>query len=137
MSSPEPLDQQPVFRRQLVIAALGVVFGDIGTSPLYAMRACLTAGGSNDVNPATVYGVLSLIFWALALTISAKYMAIVLRSDNRGEGGVLALTALVGVERPGSAAFVVAILGLAGCALFYGDGSITPAVTVLSAIEGL
>ncbi|MGH8263097.1 MAG: potassium transporter Kup, partial [Steroidobacteraceae bacterium] len=137
MSSPEPLHQQPVFRRQLVIAALGVVFGDIGTSPLYAMRACLTAGGSNEVNPATVYGVLSLIFWALALTISAKYMAIVLRSDNRGEGGVLALTALVGVERPGSTALLVAILGLAGCALFYGDGSITPAVTVLSAIEGL
>lgn len=137
MSAPESLHEQPVFRYRLVIAAVGVVFGDIGTSPLYAMRACFTASGSNVVDPLTVYGVLSLIFWALALTISAKYMAIVLRSDNRGEGGVLALTALVGSERPMTAPFLVAVLGLAGCALFYGDGSITPAVTVLSAIEGL
>src|SRR5882672_2266567 len=137
MSALEPLHEQPVFHRRLVIAAVGVVFGDIGTSPLYAMRACLTAGGTSEVDPVTVYGVLSLIFWALALTISAKYMAIVLRSDNRGEGGVLALTALVSSERPLTAPVLVAILGLAGCALFYGDGSITPAVTVLSAVEGL
>ncbi len=137
MSATEPLHEQPVFHRRLVIAAVGVVFGDIGTSPLYTLRACLTAGGSNEVDPVTVYGVLSLIFWALALTISAKYMAIVLRSDNRGEGGVLALTALVGSERPMTAPLLVVIIGVAGCALFYGDGSITPAVTVLSAIEGL
>jgi KUP system potassium uptake protein len=137
MHEPEAAAQQPVFRHRLVIAAIGVVFGDIGTSPLYAMRACLTAGGNTVVNPETVYGVLSLIFWALALTISAKYMAIVLRSDNRGEGGVLALTALVGSERPMLAPGLVAILGIVGCSLFYGDGSITPAVTVLGAIEGL
>jgi KUP system potassium uptake protein len=137
MSDPEAAAQHPVFRYRLVVAAVGVVFGDIGTSPLYAMRACLTAGGNTVVNPETVYGVLSLIFWALALTISAKYMAIVLRTDNRGEGGVLALTALVGSERPMTAPVLVGMLGLAGCALFYGDGSITPAVTVLGAIEGL
>jgi KUP system potassium uptake protein len=137
MADPETAAQHPVFRYRLVIAAVGVVFGDIGTSPLYAMRACLTAGGNTVVNPETVYGVLSLIFWALALTISAKYMAFVLRSDNRGEGGVLALMALVSSERPMTAPVLVSMLGLAGCALFYGDGSITPAVTVLGAIEGL
>ena len=121
----------------LALAALGVVFGDIGTSPLYALRACLTAGGSSSTDAAAVLGVLSLIFWALALTITAKYLTIVLRTDNRGEGGVLALTALVGMEGPRRYAGLVSGLGLAGCALFYGDGFITPAVTVLGAIEGL
>jgi KUP system potassium uptake protein len=121
----------------LALAALGVVFGDIGTSPLYALRACLRAGGSMQVNSNSVLGVLSLIFWALALTITAKYLTIILRTDNRGEGGVLALTALVGMEGPRRYAGAVSVLGLAGCALFYGDGFITPAVTVLGAIEGL
>ena len=137
MSEPEPVHTPPPLRMQLVVAAVGVVFGDIGTSPLYTMRACLTAGGNSVVNPETVLGILSLIFWALALTISVKYMGVVLRTDNRGEGGVLALTALVGSERPLTAPVLVAALGLAGCALFYGDGSITPAVTVLGAVEGL
>jgi KUP system potassium uptake protein len=137
MSDPEPVHTPPPLRLQLVVAAVGVVFGDIGTSPLYTMRACLTEGGSNVVNPESVLGILSLIFWALALTISVKYMGVVLRTDNRGEGGVLALTALVGSERPLTAPVLVGALGLAGCALFYGDGSITPAVTVLGAIEGL
>lgn len=121
----------------MAVAALGVVFGDIGTSPLYALRACLTAGGSSNTDAASIFGVLSLIFWALALTITAKYLTIILRTDNRGEGGVLALTALVGMEGPRRYAGVVSVLGLAGCALFYGDGIITPAVTVLGAIEGL
>jgi KUP system potassium uptake protein len=137
VSAEEPVHTPPPLRLQLVVAAVGIVFGDIGTSPLYTMRACLTAGGSNVVNPETVLGILSLIFWALLLTISVKYMGVVLRTDNRGEGGVLALTALVGSERPLTAPVLVAALGLAGCALFYGDGSITPAVTVLGAIEGL
>ena len=121
----------------LALSALGVVFGDIGTSPLYTLKACLTAGGTAELQPNAVLGVLSLIFWALALTVTVKYLLIVLRTDNRGEGGVLALTALVVSESPRRYAGVVAALGMAGCALFYGDGFITPAVTVLGAFEGL
>ncbi len=124
-------------RPDLALAALGVVFGDIGTSPLYALRACLTAGGSSNVSSAAVLGVLSLIFWALALTITAKYLLIILRNDNDGEGGVLALTALASTETSSRYRALIPLLGLAGCALFYGDGVITPAVTVLSAVEGL
>jgi len=127
----------PRTRGAVALGALGVVFGDIGTSPMYAMRACLTAGGAARVDAPAVLGVLSLIFWALALTITVKYMLIILRNDNRGEGGVLALTALAGSESPRRRAGLIAGFGLAGCALFYGDGIITPAVTVLSAVEGL
>jgi len=134
---PEIVQQRPPLRYPMVVAALGVVFGDIGTSPLYSMHACLTPSDGVPVNPETVLGVLSLIFWALTLTVSAKYMAIVLRADNKGEGGVLALMALVASERPFVAPVLIAALGVAGCALFYGDGAITPAVTVLGAIEGL
>ena len=121
----------------LGLGALGVVFGDIGTSPLYTLRACLTAGGGTETDANAVLGVLSLIFWALALTVTVKYLLIVLRTDNRGEGGVLALTALMISEGPRRYAGIVAAAGMAGCALFYGDGIITPAVTVLGAIEGL
>jgi len=137
VAEPEVIAQRPALRTSMVLAALGVVFGDIGTSPLYAMRACLTHGSGVDVTPENVLGVLSLIFWALALTISVKYMMIVLRADNRGEGGVLALMALVTSERPFLAPTLVSVLAVAGCALFYGDGSITPAITVLGAVEGL
>jgi KUP system potassium uptake protein len=119
------------------IAALGIVFGDIGTSPLYAFRACFDAVSGVTVNEASVYGVLSLIFWALALVITVKYVSIVLRADNDGEGGVLALTTLVLRERRPEHAGAIAFIGLAGCALFYGDAVITPAVTVLGAVEGL
>ena len=121
----------------LTIAALGIVFGDIGTSPLYAFRACFAAVSGVSVDQASVYGVLSLIFWALAMVITVKYVSIVLRADNDGEGGVLALTTLVLRERRPEHAGAVAFIGLAGCALFYGDGVITPAVTVLGAVEGL
>ena len=121
----------------LTIAALGVVFGDIGTSPLYAFRACFAAVSGVSVDQASVYGVLSLIFWALAMVITVKYVSIVLRADNEGEGGVLALTTLVLRERRPEHAAAIAFIGLAGCALFYGDGVITPAVTVLGAVEGL
>ncbi len=124
-------------RPGLALAALGVVFGDIGTSPLYTLRACLTAGGSSNVSSVAILGVLSLIFWALALTITAKYLLIILRNDNDGEGGVLALTALASSESSSRYRSMIPILGLAGCALFYGDGIITPAVTVLGAVEGL
>ncbi len=123
----------------LTVGALGVVFGDIGTSPLYALRECFTGHHPIPPSPANVLGILSLIFWALVLTISIKYLGIVLRADNRGEGGILALMALL---RPpsGSGAsrhVVLVALGLFGAALLYGDSIITPAITVLSAVEGL
>nr|NDG07207.1 potassium transporter Kup [Oxalobacteraceae bacterium] len=120
----------------LVIGAVGIVFGDVGTSPLYALRAVLSTGLSPSSLP-DILGVLSLIFWAIAWVVGLKYVAIVLRADNEGEGGVLALTQLT----LGSASFklagVLSLMGLAGCALFFGDGVITPAISVLSAVEGL
>jgi KUP system potassium uptake protein len=121
----------------LSVAAVGVVFGDIGTSPLYSLRACFEGLGAGSVNTLNVLGVLSLIFWSLTLVISIKYVSIILRADNKGEGGVLALMSLVLSENPHRAPKLIAILGLIGCALFYGDGVITPAVTVLGAVEGL
>src|SRR5689334_3191077 len=121
----------------LSVGAIGVVFGDIGTSPLYALRACFSDIAGVTVTHQSVLGVLSLIFWSLALVISVKYVGIILREDNNGEGGVLALTTRVLNERPLRATAAIAVLGLIGCALFYGDGVITPAVTVLGAIEGL
>jgi KUP system potassium uptake protein len=122
---------------KLALGALGVVFGDIGTSPLYALRATINASGDAASDPVVVLGVLSLIFWAILLVVTLKYVAIVLRTDNRGEGGVLALTALVVTEGRVARPALIAAFGLMGCALFYGDGALTPAVTVLGAIEGL
>jgi KUP system potassium uptake protein len=121
----------------LSIAAMGVVFGDIGTSPLYALRACFSDVGGVTVTHTSVLGILSLIFWSLLLVISVKYVSIILRADNDGEGGVLALTSRVLNERPLRGTAAIATVGLIGCALFYGDGVITPAVTVLGAIEGV
>ena len=128
--------------RQLValsVGALGVVFGDIGTSPLYSVRECLHGEHGIGVFPDTVLGVLSLIFWALTLIISIKYVGYVLRADNQGEGGILALMALVtsvpGLKKNTTRAAVM--LGLFGAALLFGDGVITPAISVLSAVEGL
>ncbi len=122
----------------VVLATLGVVYGDIGTSPLYALRECFY--GSHSVTPThdNVLGVLSLIIYSLVLVISIKYIALVLRADNHGEGGILALTALI-PARPESSARIptLVLLGLFGAALLYGDGMITPAITVLGAIEGL
>jgi KUP system potassium uptake protein len=124
---------------RLSLAALGVVYGDIGTSPLYALRECFT--GEHGVAPtqANVLGVLSLTFWSLVVVVSVKYLVFVMRADNQGEGGILALTALVQPERTdqrGERGRLVA-LGLFGAALLYGDGMITPAISVLSAVEGL
>jgi len=122
----------------LTLAALGVVFGDIGTSPLYALRESFYGSHAVPVTPANVLGVLSLIFWALVLVISIKYVTFVMRADNQGEGGILALMALVPADYRGPNSRGVLIgLGLFGSALLYGDGMITPAITVLSAIEGL
>jgi KUP system potassium uptake protein len=119
----------------LCLASLGIVYGDIGTSPLYAMRECFY--GQHAVAPthANVLGVLSLILWSLILIISVKYLILILRADNRGEGGILALATLVhDVLRRGKLFF---LLGLFGAALLYADGMITPAISVLSAVEGL
>src|SRR4051812_31396246 len=123
----------------LAVAALGVVFGDIGTSPLYAVRECLHGAHGLPTSPANILGVLSLIFWALMLVISVKYVAYVLRADNNGEGGILALTALAtgGSQLDERARRVGLVLGLFGASLLVGDGIITPAISVLSAVEGL
>jgi KUP system potassium uptake protein len=118
----------------LSLGALGVVFGDIGTSPLYALRECFRAEHGLAPTPANVLGLLSLIIWSLVLVVSVKYVAFVMRADNRGEGGILALLALTS-PRVRSTATVT--LGLFGAALLYGDGVITPAISVLAAVEGI
>lgn len=121
------------------LAVLGVVYGDIGTSPIYAFRECFDTRTGIATTPANVLGVLSLITWALLIVVSVKYLAYVMRADNRGEGGILALVSLLnpwsGPEE--SHRGVLAALGLFGAALLYGDGMITPAISVLSAVEGL
>lgn len=125
-------------RVKLALAALGIVYGDIGTSPLYAMRECFHASHGMPLTPANVLGVLSLIFWSLLLIVSIKYVAYVLRADNKGEGGVLALMALASSGVRGTRERSVLFgLGILGAALLYGDGVITPAISVLSAVEGL
>jgi KUP system potassium uptake protein len=122
----------------LSIAALGVVYGDIGTSPLYALRECFHEAHGMAVTPANVHGVLSLIFWSLALIVSVKYLLFVLRADNEGEGGILALMTLASSKmRSPRRRVIAATLGLFGSALLYGDGAITPAISVISAVEGL
>jgi len=121
----------------LILSALGVVFGDIGTSPLYALRECFDGVHAIPVTPANIFGVLSLIFWALIITVSIKYVLFVMRADNEGEGGILALVALVRGRTVGSYRIVLISIGLFGAALLYGDGMITPAISVLSAVEGL
>src|ERR1700719_4330022 len=121
----------------MALAALGVVFGDIGTSPLYAMSACFVGPGI-AVTPEHVLGVLSLIFWSLVLVILLKYVTVVLNADNKGEGGVLALTALViNTARASPRRKIYGTLGILGASLFFADGAITPAISVLSAVEGL
>jgi KUP system potassium uptake protein len=127
-------------RFALAIGAIGIVFGDIGTSPLYALRECFSPVHGIPVDPDNVVGIVSLLIWALSLVVCVKYLGIVLRADNRGEGGILALVSLVSRYLPkGSAkrAAFIAMLGILGAALLYSDGMITPAVSVLSAIEGL
>lgn len=123
----------------LALAALGVVYGDIGTSPLYAVRECFIGPHAVALTPANVIGVLSLVFWSLTIVVSVKYLVFVMRADNEGEGGILALLALVmsrGDEVQGRRAVLIGV-GLFGAALLYGDGIITPAISVLSAVEGL
>ncbi len=125
---------------RLALAALGIVFGDIGTSPLYTLRQCLTGEHAATPTNATILGVLSLIFWALTLVVTVKYLSVVMRADNHGEGGILALLALIPERikpRPKARIGLVAVLVIAGAALLFGDGMITPAISVLSAMEGI
>jgi KUP system potassium uptake protein len=124
----------------LSLAALGVVYGDIGTSPLYALKEVF--GGAHHpvpITPENVLGMLSLIFWALMVVVSLKYVMFIMRADNRGEGGIMALMALALRPMDGNSwqRKAIIVLGLFGAALFYGDGVITPAISVLSAVEGL
>ncbi|MBN2292227.1 MAG: KUP/HAK/KT family potassium transporter [Pirellulales bacterium] len=121
------------------VAVLGIVFGDIGTSPLYAFRKCFHGEHAVEPNAVNVLGLLSLITWSLTIVISIKYVSYVMRADNRGEGGILALMALTvrGHIRPWSRGWGLLILGIFGAALLYGDGMITPAISVLSAVEGM
>jgi KUP system potassium uptake protein len=124
----------------LALGALGVVYGDIGTSPLYALKECFIGPHGVPVTKSNVLGVLSLIFWSLNFVVTLKYLTVVMRADNRGEGGILALLALVrphGEGRPSGAYRWLIATGLFGAALLYGDGIITPAISVLGAVEGL
>ena len=121
----------------LAIAAIGVVYGDIGTSPLYTIRESFNEAYGLTPNAPDVLGVLSLIFWSLTIVVTLKYVLFVLRADNRGEGGVMALLALAVRHVDGRTRAFLVVMGLCGAALFYGDGIITPAISVLSAVEGL
>ena len=123
----------------LVVGAIGVVFGDIGTSPLYTLKEAFSPHYGLVANHDTVLGILSLVFWALMLVVTLKYVTIIMRADNEGEGGIMALMALAQRTLPkgSKSAYGVGILGVFGAALFFGDGVITPAISVLSALEGL
>ena len=123
----------------LIVGAIGVVYGDIGTSPLYMLRTAFTGAHALDLTPANVYGVLSVVFWALVAVVTLKYVTLIMRADNNGEGGILALTALVsrGIARGDERRWWLVGFGIFGAAMFYGDGMITPAISVLSAVEGL
>ena len=132
-----PQQDAPRLPAAAALAALGVVYGDIGTSPLYAFKQAAEAGGT--LSPETIMGIASLILWSLILIVSLKYAILIMRADNHGEGGIVALLAILDARRapPGSWRASLLILGLIGAALLYGDGVITPAISVLSAVEGL
>lgn len=144
VSTPPPSPHAPAGSTKLAalaLAALGVVYGDIGTSPLYALRTCFAGEGAVAPTHDNVLGILSLIFWALILIVSVKYLAFMMRADNRGEGGILALMALAFPEREkrtiSRTTWLLIGFGVFGAALLYGDGLITPAISVLGAVEGL
>lgn len=139
-SSSSSVSPQRAGAAALTLGALGVVFGDIGTSPLYAMQTVF--GGAHHAIPvdrAGVFGVISLVFWSVMLVVCVKYLTFIMRADNDGEGGIMALIALVqrAPQRKGAAGVLLVLLGVFGASLFYGDGMITPAISVLSAVEGL
>ena len=128
-------------RPAVVVAALGVVFGDIGTSPIYTIQTAFNPGDPHPIQTSlqSVYGVVSLIFWAVTLIVTVKYVGLVMKADNDGEGGIMALISQIrqiGAGVPGRIKFLLAGLGVFGAALFFGDSMITPAISVLSAVEG-
>ena len=126
--------------KTLVVGAIGVVFGDIGTSPLYTLKECLSGRDGAAPTEEGVLGVLSLIVWALTLVVTVKYLLFIMRANNHGEGGIFALLALLPEKTRTTAAGgtgFIATLVIAGAALLYGDGMITPAISVLSAVEGI
>ncbi len=131
------------YKYMLALAALGVVYGDIGTSPLYALKEAFHPGHHMIAQPENIFGLLSLIFWSLMIVISIKYLIFILRADNKGEGGILALTSLIvphserRTRKMTNSKKYLILLGLFGTALLYGDGMITPAISILSAVEGL
>ncbi|MBN8489026.1 MAG: potassium transporter Kup [Burkholderiales bacterium] len=138
MHNPERGAQSPGALAALTLAALGVVYGDIGTSPLYALKEVFHAGHV-EASPGNILGVLSLIFWTMTIIVSLKYVLLILRADNNGEGGLIAMLALAttAVKDKPALRRVLMVVGLFGTAIFYGDGVITPAISVLSAVEGL
>ena len=143
MRALQPITPAPPARPAPVavaLGALGIVYGDIGTSPLYALKETVkAAAGGGDLHTEAVLGSVSLILWSLVLIVAVKYAVLILRADNRGEGGIVAMLALLGARhaKPGSWRALLLVIGLIGAALLYGDGAITPAISVLSAVEGL
>lgn len=135
MPSTQLIEGQPRNQSVFMLGALGVVFGDIGTSPIYAFREFIKAS-RDPGNPTVLLGVLSLVFWAVTLIVAVKYVLIVMRADNRGEGGTMALLTLA-LPASGPLRGWLLVVGLAGASLFFGDAMITPAISVLSAIEGV
>jgi KUP system potassium uptake protein len=123
----------------LILAAIGVVYGDIGTSPLYALKEVFSASHGVPLTPSNIIGVVSMMLWIITIVVSLKYITLILRADNNGEGGIMAMMALAGaaVGRHSKTYPTIVVIGLTGAALFYGDGVITPAISVLSAVEGL
>ena len=137
MSDPSP-PRSAAALAALTLAAVGVVYGDIGTSPLYALKEVF-AHGRVPLTPANILGILSLVFWTLTVVVSLKYVTLILRADNNGEGGLIAMLALASqaVKHKPQLRSALLMLGIFGTAIFFGDGVITPAISVLSAVEGL
>ena len=133
-SQPENKNKKLLY---LSLLAIGIVYGDIGTSPLYAIRECFYGPHRIETTHDNIFGILSLVFWSLIMVISIKYLLIILRADYHGEGGILALMAFVRPKKKGLRLVIISTLGIFGAALLYGDGVITPAISVLSAVEGL
>ena len=137
----DPDARRTLTNSALVVGALGVVFGDIGTSPIYTIQTAFDPGDPHPIEGSleSVYGVVSLIFWSVTLIVTVKYVGLVMRADNDGEGGIMALISQVrqmGRELPARTKFVLAGVGVFGAALFFADSMITPAISVLSAVEG-
>ena len=136
------MDRRPTAQAALALGALGVVFGDIGTSPLYTVQTVFNPSDPHPVAVSTesIFGVVSLIFWSVTLIVTVTYVSLVMRADNDGEGGIMALITLIrrhGAPSGRRTAMILAVLGVFGASLFFGDSVITPAISVLSAVEGV